>query len=318
MPPFPKPAFRYDYRLEDEITALKVYRDEREGRAIPSKSSERLLVATWNVANLGVQERRATDYRLIAEIVSWFDLMALQEVNDDITGLRGIQCHLPSSYRALFSDYSGNKERLAFIYDSTKITLCEKVGEIAVPPSDHRHISMPGISQRYRGFDRNPYFASFSAGALVFVAVEVHLYFGSDSTRAVNRRTLEAYAVARWADLRRKSKNAYTRDIMVMGDFNLPMASPGDPVYDALKRRGLHVPAHSSRIASSIKSDSDYDQVTFFPGEIGQRIHAGPGVFDFDGALFRELWETRRRDDFIAYMQYYISDHRVLWVELEL
>ena len=51
-----------------------------------------------------MQERRDKDYRILAELISWFDIVALQEVNDDLTGLRGIEQHLPASYRAVFSD----------------------------------------------------------------------------------------------------------------------------------------------------------------------------------------------------------------------
>jgi hypothetical protein len=86
-----------------------------------------LLVATWNVANLGVQERREKDYRLIAELVSWFDLVAMQEVNDNLSGLRAIHRLLPGSYRLLFSDAGGNDERLAFLYDSDKVAVLEEV-----------------------------------------------------------------------------------------------------------------------------------------------------------------------------------------------
>ena len=79
MPPLPKPAFPYGYDIVEEIGALREYRDTRPGRAIPSKAPDRLLLAIWNVANLGVHERREEDHRLIAEIVGWFDLIAPQE-----------------------------------------------------------------------------------------------------------------------------------------------------------------------------------------------------------------------------------------------
>jgi hypothetical protein len=34
----------------------------------------------------------------------------------------------------------------------------------------------------------------------------------------MDRRTLKAYAVARWADLRRDDPHAYASDIIAMGD----------------------------------------------------------------------------------------------------
>lgn len=246
--------------------------------------------------------------------------MAIQEVNDNLEGLRGLQRHLPASYRALVSDRAGNQERLAFLYDENKVRLLEKVGEIAIPPSEARNVKLPGIAQKFDGFDRNPYLAAFQAGALTFLLVSVHLYFGTEkgeaSKRDMNRRSLETYAVARWADLRRKSPNAYTRNIIALGDFNLPKAEPGDPIFDALTRRGLRLPRHSTEMGSSIKKDRHYDQVAFFPpGEAEEALVQASAVFDFDGAIFRTLWDTRGEDAFFEYVRYYISDHRLLWAE---
>ncbi len=317
MPPFEKPQFTYNYQVLTQINSLRNYRKYKPGRAIPPKSSNRILIATWNVANLGIQKRRDKDYRIIAELVSWFDLITVQEVNDALGGLLAIKNHLPASYQLLFSDYGGNKERIAFIYDANKVKLLEKVGEIAVPPSDQRHIKLPGIQQKFRGFDRNPYLASFSSGSLTFVLVSVHLFFGSETKRALNRRSLEAYACARWADLRRESKNVYTSNIIVLGDFNLPKAASDDPIYKALTKRGLHLPEHTSRVGSAIKSDSHYDQIAFFLDQTGSRFTGRSNIFDFDGALFRTLWETREKKDFDNYISYYISDHRILWAEFE-
>jgi|SRR5215211_828901 len=312
---FPKPNFSYEYQLSSQIDALREYRDTAPGRAIPTKAADRLLVATWNVANLGVQQRREKDYLLIAELTSWFDMVAVQEVNDNLSGLRAIHQHLPESFRLLFSDAGGNDERLAFIYDSDKVALLEEVGEVAIPPSDIRYIRLPGIQQRFKGFDRNPYLAGFSSNSFVFILVNVHLYFGSESAKSMNRRRLETYAVARWADIRRQSQYAYSRDIIALGDFNLPKAQPGDPIYEALTKRGLHLPEHSTQIGSSIASDSHYDQVAFFPGETQPEFTGNSGVFDFDGALFRMLWEERTPQEFFAYVRYYVSDHRPLWAE---
>ena len=69
MPPFPKPRFDYEYDLDREIAAVHAYRRQKPGRQIPAKGRDRLLLATWNIANLGVQDRLDSDYALIAE--SW-------------------------------------------------------------------------------------------------------------------------------------------------------------------------------------------------------------------------------------------------------
>jgi len=323
VPPFEKPRVEYAYEVDAQIRAL---RRHKERRKIPAKAPDRLLLATWNIANLGDpgQQRRDDDHRLIAELLGWFDLVAVQEVHDDSSALRAVHRHLPPEYRLIFSDAGGNEERAAFVYDSAKVTLLEKVGEIAIPPAAVRHIRLPGITQGFGGFDRNPYLAGFRVGALDFLLVNVHLYFGSDkgatSKRDMNRRALEAYAVARWADLRRTSPFAYSRNIIALGDFNLPKIDPADPIYAALTRRGLRLPEHSTKVGSNLAGDRYYDQLAFFPpGETERALVESAAVFDFDGAVFSTLWQRTHEKEprlFFDFLRYYLSDHRILWTEL--
>lgn len=315
MVAFPKPRFQYDFNVATELAALRSYERTKPGRDIPDKEAGKLLLATWNIANLGVQKREDKHYRLIAQMIRRFDLIALQEVNDDLTGLREVERRLPNYYKLLFSDAAGNRERLAFVYDGRKVKPKEKVGEIAIPQSDAKNIKLPGIRKKFAGFDRHPYLASFQVGSFDFVVVNVHLYFGHDSKRAsINRRCLEAFAVARWAHLRRRSKYAYDRDIIALGDFNLPKKDPQNPVFTALTRRGLTLMDHSTEVASNIKDDKHYDQIAFFPRTM-QHFTGKSGVFDFDGALFADLWSARGKKAFLAYMRYYISDHRIMWAQ---
>jgi endonuclease/exonuclease/phosphatase family metal-dependent hydrolase len=318
MPPFPKPRFEYDYDATHEISALRQYVATEPGRAVPAKAADRLLLLTWNVANLGVQRRRDKDYRLLAEVISWFDVAAIQECHDNLAGIQAIKANLPDSFRLLYSDASGNNERLTYLFDADKVGLFEEVGEVALPPSDYGDVKLPGIRRRFDGFDRNPYLATFRAGAFTFSLVNVHLYYGSESTADVARRCLETFAVALWANRRRRSKYAFMQDILPLGDFNLPKVDPSDPVYRALTRRGLHLPEHSTKIGSSIASDHHYDQIAFFPGHTKDDYTGRSGVIDFDGAVFRDLWQSRPSKAFAAYVRYYLSDHRPLWAEFRI
>ncbi len=315
MPPFPKPRFDYSYDLAHELAALLDYRKHKPGRQIPRKGKGRLLVATWNVANLGVQDRLDSDYALIAEVVSWFDLVAVQEVNDDLRGIEAIHTHLPSRYDLLFSDASGNRERQAFLYDSRKVTRLREVGRVAIPPSQLPRIAVVGATTAFAGFDRGPYLASFEAGAFRFALLNVHLFYGSGAPADLDRRTLETFAVAWWADKTHRDKKSYVGDVVPLGDFNLPKATPGDRIFDALVALGLTTPSHSSQIGSAIASDNQYDQIAFFPGTTKDRFSGACNVFDFDGALFQDLWATRTETQFRAYTRFHISDHRPLWAE---
>jgi hypothetical protein len=151
MPAFPKPKFSYTVNVTKEKNNLIAHRDNKPGRAIPSKKNNKLLLATWNIANLGLQVRETEHYKLIAEIISWFDLVAIQEVNDDLEGLRELQKYLPT-YKVIFTDEGGNNERMAYLYDASKVSNLEKFGELSVPPSDYKFIKLPGVTSKFDGF----------------------------------------------------------------------------------------------------------------------------------------------------------------------
>jgi endonuclease/exonuclease/phosphatase family metal-dependent hydrolase len=315
VPPFPKPSFAYSYDLDSELAALRNYPREKKDRRIPKKGRDRLLVATWNIANLGVQDRLDSDYALIAEMIGWFDLVAVQEVNDDLRGIETIHSKLPARYDLLFSDASGNQERQAFLFDTRKVRRLKEVGRLSIPPSQLGNIKVPDSRTAFPGFDRGPYLASFESGSFRFSLLNVHLFFGSPKRADIDRRTLETFAVAWWADQKHRDSRSYVPEILPLGDFNLPKMARGDRIFDALCTFGLEVPEHTSQIGSAIASDSYYDQIAFFPGPTRERFTGATNVFDFDGALFQDLWQQRPGKPYWSYARYHISDHRPLWAE---
>jgi endonuclease/exonuclease/phosphatase family metal-dependent hydrolase len=318
MPSFPKPTLSHTVNLSKEINALRTYRDSDPDIKIPAAKQKTLRIATWNIANLGEQDREDAHLKIIAEIISWFDLIAVQEIKENYEHFKKIVGFAGSKYKFIFSDESGNNERLAFIYDSNKIKVLEEVAEYAIPPSEYNDIKLDGISQTFAGFDRSPYMVSFAAGSFQFTLMTVHLYYGDDAdAKKLGRRCLEVYAVARWADLRRKSKYTYNgiTDVFAMGDFNLPMRDPNNVVYKALVKRGLQLPDHTSLVYSNITNDQQYDQIAFFPGTKSRIL--SDGVFPFDNAAFKTIWDTYTPATFRGYIRYYISDHRPMWIELD-
>ena len=95
MPEFPKPKFEFHYEADAEIARLRQWR-KREDRFIPTKSADTLLLATWNIANFGAQDRRDQDHRLIAEILGRFDGVAIQETRSNLADL-GAGCRSTSA-----------------------------------------------------------------------------------------------------------------------------------------------------------------------------------------------------------------------------
>lgn len=317
MPVFPKPSFPYTVNVAAEKQRLSAHRTKR---GLPGLSANSLVIGTWNIANLGAQERDNPHRALLAHVLKWFDIVAVQECRENIGDLYDIVDQMGAKYRVVMSDVAGNNERLVYAYNGSKLTLLDEIGEIALPPSELRHIAIAGVDQEFTGFDRNPYLASFQLGKsdLSVQLVNVHSYFGSaDNAEHLNRRALEAKAVARWVHLRSQSQFGGAREVVALGDFNMPKptSSGGKLNYGALTDKGLVLPPHSTSVGSAIASDNHYDQVAML-ADTTQKWMVDVGVFDFDDVIFPDLWSARGEKDFKAYLRYYISDHRPLWVKL--
>ena len=167
----------------------------------------------------------------------------------------------------------------------------------------------------FTGFDRPPYLANFRLRGTSFSIqlVNVHLYFGSDGQDDRNRRALEVAALARWADLRSKWIYSGARELMVLGDFNMPKSrrDSSNVVQEALVSRGLRTPEHSTMIGSSIATDNQYDQVALMPGSSGSmdpQVGCSTSMRWCSGSCGSGGIEA-----FNAYVRYYLSDHRAMW-----
>lgn len=322
----PNPHHTYDPLLE--ITDLiayrdKIYDDPNKNRHIPKVGKPgHVLIATWNIANLGVHHRRASDIKVITEILSWFEIVAIQEIADNLDDFNLIMEELPDHFGHIFNDRAGNDERSAYIFDTRRVSLEPKVGELVIVDSDRKHIKLDGINTKFRGFNRNPYLVGFKIEETNLLLANCHLLYGKTSTSAekkqsLERRQLEAYAISRWCDLRRKDDHHWTKNIIALGDFNIPLAESGDAIFDALVKRGLRVPPHESKIPhTNVSNSADYDQIAVTPG-LKRKIKE-KGVFDFDGALFSSIYDKARSSRWRTCAKYYISDHRPLWIQLEL
>jgi endonuclease/exonuclease/phosphatase family metal-dependent hydrolase len=321
VPPFPKPKFGHTYTVDEELAILRKHRKDRK---VPSHPETRLSIATWNVANLGIQERRESDYRLIAEMISWFDLVALQELRADLSGLRAIQAHLPKSWTAIFTDRSGNDERLAFLYRTDRISHRELVGEVNLLPREKKKVTLKDAPKLvFTDFDRSPMLCSFDAGDFHFTLANVHIYYGAASGAKLDRRRLEVLAVATYAKSRQADETRYDEHLMLIGDFNTPKANSSDKVYRNLLEGGMVPPTtlHGTTVGGKTMGfNKAYDQLVMFPNT-KMKSSATKGVFDFDTVMFPDLWsetDKAQQKRFFAYLRYYISDHRLLWTAFDI
>jgi endonuclease/exonuclease/phosphatase family metal-dependent hydrolase len=342
MPSFPRPKPDIDYDLDIEKGAVDDWLLNRE---VPKSRPGRLLLASWNIANLGEQKRDPKDLELIAHILSRFDLIAVQEVKTDLSHLRTIATHLGSGFDWIVNDPGGNNERLAFIYRKRKVTPGRLFAEIAIPAKDFPTctVEVPYTYKKERRvevyynhpftpFDRSPFVGTFQCGNFDFTLANVHLYFGSfkNSKKLAERakyarRVLEIFALGKWAKKRVKSGLTYDRDVILLGDMNVPEMSDDDAAFQALKKSGLNpLDIHSKTGGSNLAGSKTYDQLAITPGPTLERGKTY-GVFDFDNAVFKEKWTEleaafgtkKANPKFNKYVKFHVSDHRPIWMELD-
>jgi endonuclease/exonuclease/phosphatase family metal-dependent hydrolase len=272
----------------------------------PSKIDETLNIATWNIREFGKKKRTEAAIHYIAEILGQFDLIGLVELRDDLTDLGRVLEVLGATWRAVYSDMipdaGGNRERIAFVYDKRAAVFNGLAAE-ANPPRTKK-------GEEYLSEDsfwRSPYMASFRAGNFDFVVLCTHIRWG----KSEKARTRELELLANWIEFKRKDKHAEDKDLIVMGDFNIPDRE--GEMFAAMTSHGLQIPAPlvSLTFGSNLAKDKRYDQILHHAIYPANFANAG-GVLDFYANDHKPLFPDLTKDKFT----YQLSDHLPLWIQI--
>ena len=105
----------------------------RESKVPRRRRKENLLLLTWNIAQFG-DKKPDEAIAYMAEIMKRFDVIAIQEVKDNLCGIQALQEKLGKNYGFVFSDPSGNNERLAFCYYKRNIKFTGLAAEVVNSP----------------------------------------------------------------------------------------------------------------------------------------------------------------------------------------
>ena len=310
--------------MPDEVAAdLAGLRAALDEQVVP-RSEDNLLIGTWNIRALGSYTNRWTagtgdspkrDWHAmsgIAEVIRRFDVTAIQESRRDTRALFAILSLLGEDYRVIASDVSegiqGNDERLAYIYDSTRVRPSGLVGEIVLPPEAEGEVKQ---------FARTPYAAGFARQDVEFILTTVHVLWGKRPDDRLPELTAFAEWMRSWAD-RPKDWN---RNLMVLGDFNIDRHD--DPLWRAFFATGLYPPAVLHDVPRTIFDDDKkrhfYDQISWFTPMLpdGRTVSRVEGI---------EFTHVGGNVDFLPHvltgsgldrtqMSWRISDHYPLWLE---
>src|SRR5690606_16394183 len=140
------------------------------------------LTEKWQAGAQDSPKRDWTALLCIAEVLSRFDVIAVQEVRDNLKALRHLLKIMGRHWAFLMTDVTlgaaGNGERMAFLYDTRRVKPSGLAGELVVPAEWLASVAPDALT---RQFARTPYAVSFQAGADTFILVTLHVLFGAGS-----------------------------------------------------------------------------------------------------------------------------------------
>jgi len=313
-----------DRRIIDGLIRLKTSLDE----VIPvKKNDQNLLICTWNIREFGGKKyggREIEPMFYIAEIISHFDLVAIQEIKDDLSQLEKLIRLLGGWWKFLVTDVTfgaqGNGERLAFVFDTRKVVAGGLVGEI-----QPEMVKVDGILQSNFSFARSPFMAGFRAGWYKFSICSDHFYYG-ESKPDDPQRVEESKRITNLLKQRAKSKDQWAKNIILLGDFNI--FSLDDRTFKTIEEADFKIPEEIKGIYTNANKDKPFDQIAFLEEEGTDKIIIRKaGIFDFFKDVYRDSDEAiylkqeadagnTKKIKYSQYRTFKLSDHLPMWVEL--
>ncbi|MEZ5016538.1 MAG: endonuclease/exonuclease/phosphatase family protein [Flavipsychrobacter sp.] len=329
----------------------------KEGlKSIPQKTTDKnFLLATWNIREFDGNKygnRLEESFYYIAEVISSFDMVAVQEIKGSLDPLKKVMRILGNHWDYLVSDITegsrGNGERMAYIYDKRKVQFTSVAGEIVIPPkikkdSNGNTVKKNGktVYEPVAQFWRTPYLVSFQSGWFKFYLCTVHILFGD--AKDLTDRTKEIHDVALFFKKRAKTENEYSSDkdywdrqnFILLGDFNI--IDRQDETFKALTHKtDFIIPAQIEKEnlhGSNVNKDKFYDQIVY-NNKYGNAVVTDAGIFDFfnhvytntdeDYKLYLKAMESVKKGTKAPTMSWYrqwrthqMSDHLPMWVEFD-
>jgi len=304
--------------IQQELAALRA---DLNAAIPPRRMDQNLLIATWNIRGFGnitrewasgpndTPRRDLHSVLCIAEIISHFDVIAVQEVKDNIRGLRDALKILGEDWNLILTDVTrgaaGNGERMAFLFNTKRVQLSGLACELVVPLEE---LSAVGEGNLIKQFARTPYAVGFKSAGVTFVLTTLHILFGNKPADRIPELKAIAHWMANWA----QEMNEYEQNLLVLGDFNIE--ARGDLLNKTFIAEGLHI--HPDMLKPEVtRSVFDktkfYDHIAWFDtsvGKLSMEFSRG-GSFDFIGKVLNGRGLSKNNISFM------ISDHYPLWAE---
>ena len=253
-----------------------------------AKVKSSLSVAAWNIRILSDNSRNDSELHKIAQTLIDYDFIAISELRDEavLKRTQKILSQMGEMYQYQLSPAVGRgvKERYAFLYKRDLVSVVNQ-GELYPDAADGKD-----------DFARDPYWATFRAGAFDFSVIVVHVIWGD----TVGPRKAEVSALA---DVYRyvQEANGTEEDVLLVGDFN---RNPNDTeAYSRIMAIPSMVRLFELPQKSHVRDSSLYDNI-FFQSDYVTEYLGTSGIDKFDETDFGN-------DDQAANLA--VSDHRPVW-----
>ncbi len=235
---YSKVFYHLNLSNEDKRRTLSQLIQLKQGlvAAIPRKELDtNILLASWNIKEFGhLAERLPESYFYIAETISAFDIVALQEIKSTLFDLNLIMRLLGSHWKYIITDITegkkGNKERFGFLYDSRRINHSGLSGELVVPEEILSKLPDEAMQEGIRQLKRTPALTSFESGWKSFSIVNLHLHPGNSATDKKIRKREVMLLMQLLLQKRKKENKDYAENpdierllenLIILGDTNL-------------------------------------------------------------------------------------------------
>ena len=264
------------------------------------KKTDNLLLATWNLRRYDIG-RRAAELKpeialYIAEILSHFDIVAVQEIAsrealEPIARLLGsdyaIELGAPSP--GACGRRSTGGERLGLIYDRRKVALIGGKSSLVLPRVRPEAVE-PDLREAAEAHPpqpcRPPYLGRFDVQGHDVLIATVHSYFGGPSGLKRQRRIFELTHVFGYLKDLATSKEFDGLPLLVAGDFNAPEV--GGPEQAAVEGQGFTFFGEAAQLPTVAFSDEAYDRIAAHLPETPLLAPAANGVFRHFEYVFRD------------------------------
>ena len=281
-----------------------------------SMRDKTIKIATWNIRKFGSVPRTPAALHYIAEILGQFNFISIMEMGEGLTDLNiimqilGPDWHI--AYTNLLDENKRFEKRIGYLFDKRSVKYKGQFPRGKTPKFNNG-----AEDNATRDFMYSRVIRLFRSGNFDFAVMASPCRWGT----VMEGRKWHLRRLAKFIDNRFKPEDGKNLDLILIGDFNIPLMDKSN--FKALTGKGLQIPDTLRNLkyeeqviqGSNPGENLRFDQILHFPTTKERFTNTG-GVLDFFGndEMIKELFpsENYTRQTF----SYQLSHQFPLWMQV--